>query len=337
MLLIACSEEVDPSADYTVERFCGAETDCATTNQGGQSMGGFAGFSGSNQGGVNNNPAGFAGSSGNPETSGAGGTAGYMMGGVAGAVGEAGTTGQGGMSGNENTAGTGGNTTAGIGGNTTAGIGENTTAGTGGIAGEGGEGGTGGDDNPCPPEMVNIENFCMDRYEAPNEPGAMPLAMQIAQDGEAWCEVRGKRLCTEAEWLRACEGSTKTKYPYGNTYKEHRCNDDKTWISPDWNALATWPSPQAQAEASSLYQADPSGSRADCISEDGILDLTGNVAEWVVRSFPTQKNYDHVLKGCYWSKCYGGSNPSCTFVNGAHPGNFRTYEAGFRCCSNPLP
>ena len=40
------------------------------------------------------------------------------------------------------------------------------------------------------------------------------------------------------------------------------------------------------------------------------------------------------MKGCYWSGCYGGSPPSCGFVNPAHPGTFRSYEAGFRCCAN---
>ena len=40
------------------------------------------------------------------------------------------------------------------------------------------------------------------------------------------------------------------------------------------------------------------------------------------------------MKGCYWSGCYGGSGPSCSFVNSAHPGVFRTYEAGFRCCKD---
>jgi formylglycine-generating enzyme required for sulfatase activity len=68
------------------------------------------------------------------------------------------------------------------------------------------------------------------------------------------------------------------------------------------------------------------------VSQEGVVDLTGNVAEWVARSFPHTNNYDHVLKGCYWAGCYGGSPPSCAFVNSAHPGAFRTYEAGFRCC-----
>ena len=64
-------------------------------------------------------------------------------------------------------------------------------------------------------------------------------------------------------------------------------------------------------------------------------DLTGNVAEWVRRSGAAPRpGYEYVLKGCYWAGCYKDPNPSCAFTNTAHPGSFRTYEAGFRCCSD---
>ncbi len=184
--------------------------------------------------------------------------------------------------------------------------------------------------------MVRVSDGCVDRYEAPNLEGALPLAMQTAPEGEAWCAARGKRLCTEDEWNRACEGASKRSYPYGATWEAHRCNDDKAWISPNWGVLATYPAASGVAEGERLYQADPSGSRAGCASEDGVMDLTGNVAEWVVRTQPNANDFEHVMKGCYWSKCFGGSNPSCGFVNPAHPGTFRTYEAGFRCCLGPL-
>ncbi len=184
----------------------------------------------------------------------------------------------------------------------------------------------------CPADMVRIGGFCMDRYEAPNTFGAQPLAMQTATDGEAWCKDHGKRLCTEAEWVRACNGVSKRAYPYGQNHETARCNDDKIWISPNWATLGTWPSGAAKTEAERLYQGEPSGSRKGCESEEGAFDLTGNVAEWVTRSFENSTNYDHVMKGCYWAGCYGGSMPSCAFVNPAHPGSFRSYEAGFRCC-----
>lgn len=184
----------------------------------------------------------------------------------------------------------------------------------------------------CPADMVTFADFCMDRYEAPNQVGVAPLAMRTAKDGSDFCAARGKRLCTEAEWVSACQGPAGLPYPYGKTYQKGRCVDDKVWKSPNWTVLGTWPSAAAQAEAARLYQAEPSGSRRDCASQDGVQDLTGNVAEWVTRSFPNANNYEHVMKGCYWAGCYGGSPPSCGFVNPAHPGTFRSYEAGFRCC-----
>lgn len=188
----------------------------------------------------------------------------------------------------------------------------------------------------CPSDMVHIDAFCIDRYEAPNAKGALPLAMQTAYDAETYCEARSKRLCTESEWLRACEGTEARAYPYGDDYRPDACNDDKTWLSPDWPTLATYPSEEAIEEATRLYQGTPSGSHAACTSADGIFDLTGNVAEWVVRTLPHANGYDHVMKGFYWAGCYGGARPSCASTNPAHPGAFRTYEAGFRCCSAPL-
>jgi sulfatase modifying factor 1 len=186
----------------------------------------------------------------------------------------------------------------------------------------------------CPADMVAIGAYCIDRYEAPNARGEIPFALVTAYDGEAWCTERGKRLCTQDEWVRACEGPRGRRYPYGNEYREGVCNDDKGWILVHWKALAKWPRDPALDEATRLFQADMSGARAECVSEEGVADLTGNVAEWVRRSTPSGRTgYDHVLKGCYWAGCYKDPHPSCGFTNAAHPGTFRTYEAGFRCCS----
>jgi formylglycine-generating enzyme required for sulfatase activity len=193
-------------------------------------------------------------------------------------------------------------------------------------------------DRACPNDMASVDGFCMDHYEAPNVRGEFPLALQTAYDGETWCAARGKRLCTENEWVRACEGTRGRRFPYGAEHRLGACNDDRTWQPVHWNLLATWPASPAVDEARRLYQADRSGVRAACISEEGVYDLTGNVAEWVRRSDPApHAGYDHVLKGCYWAGCYHDPQPNCTFANHAHPGSFRTYEAGFRCCSDAAP
>jgi formylglycine-generating enzyme required for sulfatase activity len=186
----------------------------------------------------------------------------------------------------------------------------------------------------CPEDMVPVAGFCIDRYEAPNIRGEVPYALQTAYDGEAWCSERGKRLCSEDEWKRACEGPNGRLYPYGNVHRDGVCNDDRPWILVHWKELAKWPRDAAVDEATRLLQADMSGARAECVTEEGAYDMTGNVAEWVRRSTPSPRpGYDHVLKGCYWAGCFKEPRPNCEFTNRAHPGIFRTYEAGFRCCS----
>lgn len=184
----------------------------------------------------------------------------------------------------------------------------------------------------CPPDMVDFESFCMDRFEAPNVEGEKPFAGKTAYEGEAWCRSKGKRLCMEEEWLRACKGRGQQNWPYGPSYERSRCTDDKVWKVPSWKLIASYPSPEGQAEIARLYQADPSGSRTGCVSEDGVYDLTGNVVEWVTRTVPNRTNHKHVMKGCYWVGCSAKTPPNCSFTNVAHPGEFRSYEAGFRCC-----
>ncbi len=186
----------------------------------------------------------------------------------------------------------------------------------------------------CPADMVAVGRFCIDRYEAPNEKGEVPFALRTAYDGEAWCAARGKRLCREDEWLRACAGPHGRTYPYGNDYRGGTCNDDHPWLGVSWKKLARWPDDAALGEATRLFQADMSGARAGCVTEEGAFDMTGNVAEWVRKtSAGGRPGYEHALKGCYWAGCFKDPRASCAFTNGAHPGTFRTYEAGFRCCT----
>jgi formylglycine-generating enzyme required for sulfatase activity len=194
--------------------------------------------------------------------------------------------------------------------------------------------------------MVDISMACIDRYEAPNVAGEKPMIMATADEGEAWCAARGKRLCTEDEWLRACSGPGKLRYPYGARYDEHACNQDKTYRVPRWQTLSRWPADDAKAEVARLDQAEASGARATCGSAEGVHDLTGNVAEWVVRTHPhpeacqttEQRQHRHVAQGCSWTKCFRAPHePACDYVNCAHPGAFRSYEIGFRYCRDRSP
>ncbi len=186
---------------------------------------------------------------------------------------------------------------------------------------------------PCPDDMVDVQVACIDRYEAPNEKGKKPILMQSSADGEKWCAERGKRLCDEDEWVRACQGPKGQTYPYGNKFEPGRCNDDGVFRSVNWKLLGSWPSEAATREVEKLDQSNPSGQREGCVSPEGVFDLTGNVAEWVVRTRKNETNYSHVVKGCFWGRCFRVPHePACDYVNFAHPAGFRSYEMGIRCC-----
>jgi hypothetical protein len=234
-----------------------------------------------------------------------------------------------------------GSTTVGAGGNTTestVGAGGAGGGGDGGYGGHGGSGGMSGSASSggplCPLDMALADGFCIDRWEAPNQPGEKPLVMESAVTAEQWCLKKGKRLCTEDEWDTACEGPTKSTYPYGDTHVAGRCNDDKIWKVVDEAALATWPSQAAESTVEKLWQGSPSGADPECVSGYGVFDMTGNIEEWVVRTQPHVNSYPHVLKGCYWAGCFGGSKPTCQSTNPAHADGFLFYETGFRCCAD---
>ncbi len=171
---------------------------------------------------------------------------------------------------------------------------------------------------------------CMDRFEWPNQKGAKPPVMMRFGEATDQCKAIGKRLCSEFEWELACEGPETRPYPYGWSHVANACINDKRYRPYSQRALSSSDAKVRDAETKRLYQAEPSGSRPTCTSPFGVVDMVGNVEEWVMTSRP---QWPHVssLKGGYWSKAWSG----CRGTNDSHGPMFRFYEIGFRCCTEP--
>lgn len=171
-------------------------------------------------------------------------------------------------------------------------------------------------------------HFCIDRYEWPNKAGENPIVMKTWYEAKDACTSAGKRLCGDSEWTVACEGQERLPYPYGYDRNSEACNIDKPHPDVNEKALGSADAAVRDAEAKRLWQGEPSGSRASCVSPYGVFDMTGNVDEWVVNE--SGAPYKSGLKGGYW----GPVRDRCRPMTTVHAEGFSFYQIGFRCCSD---
>lgn len=148
---------------------------------------------------------------------------------------------------------------------------------------------------------VDVAAFCIDTFEYPNKRGASPTASIGFADAKRLCEAQGKRLCSEAEWEKACKGPGGSKWPYGGAFDPNSCNTEDDI-----------------GDARSLASA---GRFPKCRSAYGVSDQSGNVAEWTA---------DRIIKGGSFAS--GDYAVRCSArKNGA--AFAKSSEVGFRCCS----
>lgn len=71
---------------------------------------------------------------------------------------------------------------------------------------------------------IQVAPFTIDRLPYPNDP-SLPVQYNVTRDEAAGlCAADGRRLCTELEWERACEGDTDAMFPGGATFDVESCS-----------------------------------------------------------------------------------------------------------------
>jgi serine/threonine protein kinase len=144
---------------------------------------------------------------------------------------------------------------------------------------------------------------CIDLYEYPGG-NTIPRVSVGFDEADAICKSRGARLCSDAEWERACRGKNGASYPYGASFDPTRCNTQGNSGEPA-----------------------PAGTFASCRSAVGAYDMSGNVAEWVTsKGAPALKGGSAV-----------DANPLVRCSNTVrNPPPQGGPTIGFRCCA-PAP
>lgn len=209
----------------------------------------------------------------------------------------------------------------------------------------------------CPPGMARAGDVCIDRWEAAlilvetpdfprgwspylgpgtaavravSAPGVVPQGHITGVQAAAACTRAGKRLCTDGEWLRACQGAAGLTYPYGDAREPGRCNDARTCHPAVQYFESTDGSVFSMIGHACLNQLPDglarTGAHPGCVSEDGAFDLMGNLHEWTADPAGTFRG------GFYVDTTINGNG--CLYRTTAHDTGHADYSTGFRCCAD---
>lgn len=204
----------------------------------------------------------------------------------------------------------------------------------------------------CPDGMVSVGAYCIDafeatlwtsggelhpfyrvpgegKYRAESRRGLYPQG-HIGRDvAEAACRNSGKRLCTSAEWERACRGPSPSDFPYGARWRMGQCNDRGVSAMGVLFGAGMLFTDDAMNDGRLLRVPGTvarTGEYGRCTNGYGVFDMVGNLHEWV--SDPTG-----VLRGGYFLDTEK-LGVGCGYGAHGHAPSYRDYSTGFRCCTD---
>jgi formylglycine-generating enzyme required for sulfatase activity len=148
----------------------------------------------------------------------------------------------------------------------------------------------------------------------------LPVSCVPWSSANAFCLAVGKRLPREVEWENAARGTTPIRYPWGGG---HGCGVAATLAGETTNRSCSGKRPSRV------------GAHLGGASPYGVLDMSGNVEEWVadwysdsVSELSPRAGASHVLRGGGWL-----SVPSLARTTSRNWGSVREAgpNVGFRC------
>lgn len=170
------------------------------------------------------------------------------------------------------------------------------------------------------------------------EPGyeKHPVTLVTWYGANAYCLWMGRRLPTEAEWEKAARGTIELIYPWGNEFDGTKLN---------FNDLSNNLIGDNRVYDGGYALTSPVGIYPQGASPYGVLDMAGNVIEWVFDRFdanyygvspyenpegPADSYYDiRVRRGGSWVN--PGSSTRTTGRFGTALPAYREIDTGFRC------
>jgi|GEM_PF-6712023 len=126
------------------------------------------------------------------------------------------------------------------------------------------------------PSCPLVELSWRGKTHFPAKEERFPVRNVDLDDARAYARWHGKRLPTEAEWMRAASADKGTLYSWGNEYDPAKCS--------------------TRATHSRREKLMPVGSHPGGVSPFGVHDMTGSVWEWTETAFEAYEGFEPIAQ-----------------------------------------